>query len=125
MGQQQLLLVILGIIVVGVAVGIANQLFSASAEDSTKDKIISELITLATISLQYYDKPTAMAGGGRSFTNWQIPAQLDSSISGIYTISQANNSQLILIGNPIQGSGYTWNVRGIITKSGIVTEIMN
>lgn len=125
MGQQQLLLIVLALIVIAVAVAIATQLFNASAEDSNKDTIISELTNLATISLQYYRKPASVAGGGRSFTNWQIPTQLDTSTSGTYTISQANNKQLILIGSPIQGSGYTWNVRGTITKSGIVTEIIN
>ena len=87
--------------------------------------IVSELTNLATISLQYYKKPDLMGGGGRNFTNWQIPLQLDTTASGIYTISQANNNQLILIGSPIQGTGYTWNVRGTITQSGIVTEIIN
>ena len=125
MGQQQLLLIVVAIIVIGASVVVANQLFFASAEDSNKDSIITEITNLATISLQYFDKPAAMAGGGRSFTNWQIPSQLDTSTSGTYTISQANNNQLILIGSPIQGSGYTWNIRGTITKSGIVTEIIN
>jgi hypothetical protein len=125
MGQQQLLLVILAIIVIGISVAIANQLFNTSAEDSNKDSIISELTNLATISLQYYQKPASLVGGGKSFTNWQIPAQLDTSNSGTYTISQANNNQLILIGNPIQGSGYTWWVKATITKSGIVTQLIN
>ncbi|RKY95691.1 MAG: hypothetical protein DRQ13_06755, partial [Ignavibacteriae bacterium] len=124
MGQQQLLLVILAIIVIGISVAIANQLFYANAEDSNKDSIISELTTLATISLQYYQKPASMVGGGRSFTNWQIPSQLDTPTNGTYTISQANNNQLILIGSPIQGSGYTWYGRAIITKSAIITEII-
>ena len=125
MGQQQLLLVVLAIIVIGISVAVASQLFIASAEDSNKDSIITELTNLATISLQYYDKPATLAGGGRSFTNWQIPSQLDTSTNGTYTISQANNSQLVLIGSPIQGSGYTWTIRGTISKSGIVTEIIN
>jgi len=124
MGQQQLLLIIVAVIVVGVSVAIASQLFLASAEDSNKDSIIAELTNLATLSLQYYPKPVTMAGGGRSFTNWQIPSQLDTTTSGIYTISQANNNQLILIGSPIQGNGYTWTVRSTITTSGIVTEII-
>ena len=110
---------------IGVAVGIANQLFSASAEDSNKDSIISELINMATISLQYYEKPAMMAGGGRSSTSWQIPTQLDSTTNETYTILQAENNQLIIEGSPVQGSGYTWNVRGTITMSGIVTEIIN
>jgi hypothetical protein len=125
MGQQQLLLIIVAVIVVGVSVAIANELFFANAEESNKDIIISELTNLATISLQYYPKPVMMAGGGSSFTNWQIPSQLDTTTSGIYTISQANNNQLILIGSPIQGSGYSWNVQGTITMSGIVIEIIN
>jgi hypothetical protein len=124
MGQQQLLLIIVALIVVGVSVAIANVLFSANAENSNKDTIIADLTNLATISLQYYPKPVMLAGGGRSFTNWQIPVQLDTTTSGIYTISQANNNQLILIGSPIQGSGFTWTVRGTITTSGIVTEII-
>ena len=110
---------------VGISVVVASQLFIASAEDSNKDSIITELTNLAGISLQYYDKPAAMAGGGRSFVNWQIPSQLDTSTNGTYTISQANDNQLILIGSPIQGSGYNWTIRGTITKSGIVTEIIN
>jgi len=125
MGQQQLLLIIVAIIVVGVSVAIANQLFFAYAEESNKDTITTELTNLATISLQYYQKPTSVAGGGKSFTNWQIPSQLDTTISGTYTIEEANNNQLILIGSPIQGSGYTWNVEGTITTSGIVIEIIN
>jgi len=125
MGQQQLLLIILALIVIGVSLAIANQLFNTNAEDSNKDSIVSELTNLGTIALQYYAKPVTTAGGGRSFTNWQIPSKLDTSTSGTYTISQANNNQLILIGSPIQGSGYTWNIRGTITKSGIVTEIIN
>jgi len=125
MGQQQLLLIIVAVIVVGVSVAIANQLFFANAEDSNKDSIIAELTNMGTLSLQYYQKPVTVAGGGRSFTNWQIPSQLDTTINGTYTISQANNNQLILIGSPIQGNGYTWNVRSTITTSGIVTEIIN
>ena len=125
MGQQQLLLIVLAIIVIGVSVVVASQLFNASAEDSNKDSIITELTNLAVISMQYYDKPVTMAGGGRSFSNWQIPSQLDTSTNGTYTISQANNNQLILIGSPIQGSGYSWTIRGTITKSGLVTEIIN
>ena len=70
MGQQQLLLIVLALIVIAISVAIANQLFNASAEDSNKDTIISELTNLATISLQYYRKPASVAGGGRSFTNW-------------------------------------------------------
>ena len=125
MGQQQLLLIILAIIIIGVSVAIANQLFGASAEDSNKDRMVSELVYMGTISLQHYVKPAGMAGGGRDFANWQIPTQLDSTPNGTYTILQADNNQLILEGSPIQGSGYTWLATCTVTKGEIVTEILN
>jgi hypothetical protein len=79
---------------------------------------------MSTISLQYYQRPFEVAGGGRSFTGWQIPSQLDTSTSGIYRIISADDTQLILIGTPLQTSGYTWSIRGIVTKDGITTEII-
>ena len=42
MEQQQLLLLTLAIIVIGVSITIANQLFDNNAEESNKDSIASE-----------------------------------------------------------------------------------
>ena len=125
MGQQQLKLVIFGIVVMGIVIGFANQLFDVSPEDSNKESITSELMNLSTIAQQYFNRPVAMGGGGDNFTGWQIPGQLDSTSSGIYNISQKNNNQLILNGFPFQEKGYTWYVRSTITKSEFVTEIIN
>lgn len=124
MGQQQLLLIVLALILVGIATFLAIQLFAAYSEESTRDTVIAEIINMATISLQYYQKASEVGGGSRSFTNWQIPLQLDSTNSGTYSIISADNIQLILRGSPIQGSGYTWSVKSIITKDGVTTEIM-
>ena len=124
MGQQQLLLIILALIVIGVSVAIANQVFGSSAEDSNRDSIVSELTNLGTIALQYFNKPAEMAGGGKTFTDWQIPAQLDTTSSGTYIIAQANIKTLKLAGDPLKGSGYTWYVESWVTMDGIVTEII-
>ena len=124
MGQQQLLLIVLALILVGIATYLAIQLFAAYSEESARDTVIAEVINMATISLQYYQKAFEVGGGSRSFIDWQIPPQLDSTDSGTYSIISTNNTQLILIGSPIQGSGYTWSIKGIVTKDGITTEIM-
>ena len=42
MGQQQLLLIVLGVIIVGIAVVVGINLFNANAEESAKDTIVSE-----------------------------------------------------------------------------------
>jgi len=124
MGQQQLLLVVLGVIVVGIAIGLANQLFDTHAEDSNLDSIASELVNLGTLAQQYFNKPSGMGGGGKSFVNWVIPAELDTTTSGIYEIATVQNKLIIISGTPLPQTGYKWFLQSIITKTEIETEII-
>lgn len=124
MGQHQILLIILGIIIVGVAVGIANQLFDTNAEESNKDSIASELLHLGMIAQQYYNKPLEMGGGSQSYRGWKIPAELDSTTSGTFMIEISSNSELILIGTPFIEKEYSWYLRSKITEEDIVTDIV-
>jgi hypothetical protein len=69
MGQQQLLLIVLGVIVVGIAVVVGINLFNANAETSAQDSIVSQGTNMGALAQQYYKKPVAMGGGGSSFIN--------------------------------------------------------
>jgi len=124
MGQQQILLIVLGLIIVGIAVGIANQLFDTSAEDSNKDSIASELLHLGMIAQQYFNKPLEMGGGNQSYLGWTIPAEFDSTTSGTFIIENSNNSELVLKGKPFAEKGYNWYIKTTITKEEILTEII-
>jgi hypothetical protein len=106
MGQQQILFIVLGLIIIGVAVGIANQLYDTSAEASNKDSIASELLHLGMIAQQYFNKPLEMGGGNQSYIGWTIPAELDSTTSGTFIVEDSNNSELILMGTPFTEKGY-------------------
>ena len=48
-GQQQLLLVLLGVIVVSVAVGIGITMFADSSVSTNRDALVSDLQNLATV----------------------------------------------------------------------------
>ncbi len=67
MGQQQLLLIILGVIVVGIAVAVGITMFSDSAISANRDAVTNDLVNLASRAQQFYRRPTAMGGGGNSF----------------------------------------------------------
>ncbi|MHA2101550.1 MAG: hypothetical protein ACW99A_23090 [Candidatus Kariarchaeaceae archaeon] len=123
MGTQQLLLVVLGIFVIGIAIVLASQLFETHAEDSTKDSIASECVNIGQLAQQYYSKAREMGGGSKSFIGWKISSHLDSTASGIYTISARNNTQLILIGKPHDEKGYNWFIQSVITRNNIVSSI--
>jgi hypothetical protein len=124
MGQQQLLFMVLGIIIVGIAVGFANRLLDTSVEDSNKDSIASELLHIGMLAPQYYNKPIEMGGGSKSYISWQIPSELDSTTSGTYIIENRNLDELILSGIPFVEKEYSWYLRTTVTKEDIVTEIV-
>ncbi|MBW7869292.1 MAG: hypothetical protein H3C31_13325, partial [Brumimicrobium sp.] len=67
MGQQQLLLIVLGVIIVGIAIVVGINLFNANAESSTQDSIVAQGTNIGALAQQYYKKPVALGGGGNSF----------------------------------------------------------
>lgn len=86
MGQQQLLLIVLGVIIVGIAVVVGINVFTASAAQANRDAVIADMTNLAAMAQQYYRKPGALGGGGNVFTDWSIPTQLRSNANGSYTV---------------------------------------
>ncbi|MFZ4619038.1 MAG: hypothetical protein ACOYNS_00655 [Bacteroidota bacterium] len=67
MGQQQLLLIILGVMIVGVAIAVGITMFRDNAVSSNRDAIANDLMHLAAKAKHYYKRPTSMGGGGHSF----------------------------------------------------------
>ena len=96
MGQQQLLLIVLGVIIVGIAVVVGINLFNASAIAANRDAVISDLNNLGTMAQQYYKKPSSMAGGGNTFTGWTLPASLDTTANGTYAATVSAQSVTIV-----------------------------
>lgn len=74
MGQQQLLLIILGVIIVGVAIAVGISMFSGQSIASNKDAILSDLNNLGADAYQYKIRPTSMGGGAGDYTGYAIKA---------------------------------------------------
>ena len=87
MGQQQLLLIILGVIVVGIAVAVGITMFSDNAVSANKDAVTNDLVNLASRAQQFYRRPTALGGGQGSFVI------LTADVAGLAKLtSKATNS---------------------------------
>lgn len=67
MGQQQLLLIILGVIIVGIAVAVGITMFQDNAVSANKDAVTNDLVNLAAKAQQHFRKPVALGGGGNTF----------------------------------------------------------
>ena len=71
MGQQQLLLLVLGIVIVGLAVVIGIQAFNENKTNSTTDAMSNEIVRIASDIQAWSLKPPAFGGPaeGEGFTN--------------------------------------------------------
>lgn len=87
MGQQQLLLIVLGVIIVGIAVVVGINVFSSSAMDASRDQVIAQLTNLSAKAQQHFRKPTAMGGGDNSFDLFQLSNADFTNAAGEFYIS--------------------------------------
>jgi hypothetical protein len=97
-GQQQLLLIVLGIIIVGLAIFMGINLFRANAIEAKRNNVTNELVNLAAMAQQYYLKPRALGGGARSFVGWSIPEELKLTANGNYRIETIGQDSVVIIG---------------------------
>jgi Tfp pilus assembly protein PilE len=95
MGQQQLLLIVLGVIIVGIAVVVGINLFTANSVQANQDGVASDVTNIAALAQQYYLKPGSLGGGGNTFTGFTIPANLASTANGTYTVVVAAQTATI------------------------------
>jgi len=125
MGQQQLLLIVLGVIIVGIAVVVGINLFNANAEEAAKDGVVSDCTNLGAMAQQHYKKPAAMGGGGNSFVNWDVPSSLvrTANMSEDVTIDAQTQDGLTLTATSTEAGvdGDPFTVTMEITKNEIDT----
>jgi len=104
MGQQQLLLIILGVIVVGIAVAVGITMFQDNAVSANRDAVTNDLVNLAARAQQFYRRPSALGGGAQSFLLLTADAaglarltSKPTNANGTYTISTAGTSTEVVL----------------------------
>jgi|ERR1017187_872238 hypothetical protein len=117
MGQQQLLLIVLGVIVVGIAIVVGINLFSANSVSAKRDGVLADLTNLGAMAQQYYKKPAATGGGGNTFTGWSIAGtKLDTTPNGVYVPTVAAQTVTIV------GTGNELNAGSAIVHTATVSS---
>ena len=128
MGQQQLLLIVLGVILVGVAVVLGIQYFAVGAEQGAKDELVAHSLTVGANAQQWFKKPTSMGGGGLTFVGFdanyfQLNPKLQTSTNGSYATSGESPTQIIVTGTPNINLGYGWTVTTTVYVDSMTTVI--
>jgi len=127
MGQQQLLLIVIWVIIVGIAIVVGINLATTSAQSSNRDAVISDLNNIGAFAQQYYRKPTALGGGGNSFTGFTIPPSLVTTGNGSYTATVGATVVTIVGTGTETGNDGTNKVKvtAVVTQDNITVTINN
>lgn len=126
MGQKELLLIVLGVIVIGVAIAFSIELFRQGAIDNKRDQIVNESSHIASNAINFFNKPKVIGGGGRSFQDYVIPANMQQTDNGYY-ITEIFTDSLHIIGTGtevITGSD-SIKVRTRVYSKEIIPEVIN
>ncbi len=134
MGQQQLLLIVLSVIIVGIAVVVGINMFGASAASANLEAVTNDLMNLASRAQQYYVKPVSMGGGGNSFGDEDNPITIldltpkPSNDNGTYTLGTVASDNIQIIGTGVQdgdGDGTNCKVTVTVYRDRVETNIDN
>lgn len=99
MGQQQLLLIVLGTIIVGVAVIVGINMFTTGAVNAERDALLQDVNAAASNAASYWRKPAAIGGGARSFvgiTDVTTFGSDSSNANGSFVMSSVTVTQFTL-----------------------------
>ena len=116
MGQQQLLLLLLVAIIVGIATVVAINIFDTTTDEVNRDAIRQDLFLAASNAQQIYERPVSLNGISRDFNNMEneqlishmnIPGvqigETIQNVNGTYSISGKADKELRILGVPETG----------------------
>ncbi len=107
MGSQQILLIVLTVVIVGIAIAVGITMFNNQAKNSARQAIISEMASFAGMTYTYLITPASMGGSSHAYVNWDAdhiaryigvgydpskPGQLETD-NAIYIITIDDNTQ--------------------------------
>ena len=112
MGTQQILLIVLSVIIVGVAIVVGIGMFNRQAYNSNAQAIAADARNYATEIVQYWNTPTADGGAGEINTSGVDITNTNMTAANLAT-RLFNNADAIDDDNAVQNeNGKFWVVQG-------------
>ena len=127
MGQQQLLLLVLGIVIVGLAVVVGIQAFGENQKKANSDAIVNDAVRIASDAQAWKLKPAAFGGGSDAtgmtgFSLQQVGYELGGgtdceatdygNLNGCFSVTASDASLIILGDNAANDNGVKVGVFG-------------
>jgi hypothetical protein len=119
MGQQQLVLLILTAVVVGMAIVVGIDRFTEGAASANQDEVRDALMTIAARAQGWYRRPVQLGGGGRSFLQIDFDKINfdDSTHTGTFVLSSLQTGSFRVTGFSREDS--SWQLTIIVYPDSI------
>ena len=120
MGQQQLLLIVLSVIIVGVAVAVGVTQFQSSAVDANRQAVIGDLVNHAAKAQRYFRTPQELGGGAQDFNGFALGTLEGTNANGTYNVTATapTGNTVVSPGGSIGATATTIYVEGSGTETG-------
>lgn len=141
MGTQQLLYVVLGLIIVGVAIAVAFSMVKEEAVQRARDSLQNDISLVIMKVQEYYRKSSLQGGGGNSFSgltpdkirlsrakNIESANELWVTANGTYTLATVSADSVVLEGIGVEVGMDDTNpvmIRTIVRPSAFVIVTIN
>ncbi|MBT8399669.1 MAG: hypothetical protein KJO98_04270 [Rhodothermia bacterium] len=116
MGQQQLLLLVLGIVIVGLAVVVGIQAFGENQKKTNADALVNDGIRIASDAQAWMMKATAFGGGGNncgtgvcdwsaltfSALGYSVASGVHTNLNGNFELDVSTATQVVITGTSAQ-----------------------
>jgi type II secretory pathway pseudopilin PulG len=111
MGTQQLLLIILAVILIGIMIAIGMFMFQDQSAATNRDEITNDLVNLAAQAQKYYRRPGILGGGSNSFGGLTLMKMTSkpSNANGSYSMTP----------DPVPAGTRSIQVTGTGTETGL------
>jgi hypothetical protein len=119
MGQQQILLIIVGVIIIGIAITVGISIVSAQTVATNRDALINDLNHLASYAFDYRLRLRSMGGGQGDYTDFVIPSKMKNNEDGTYSIATAQVNTISLVAASAENPSNTIQV--LVGSDGKIT----
>lgn len=134
MGYQQILMLVLGVIIIGLSVAVGFTMFTQQMTNINRQSIISDMNIFAGVANAYYKTPSNYGGGDRTWDvdrmgiwfgyNYDAANNSISNNNGTYIFSAEGDVLTIMGTGTAIGNNGSENVQATLQLTGLNCEIV-
>lgn len=107
MGQSQLLIIAISVLIIGIAILAGAGFFQADDIEANKKAMVNDVNHIAMNAARYYRRIAALGGGSYSYMSYVLPAGYRSNLNGTYSTNPVSKEVLQVTGVSARDSSNT------------------